>query len=150
MGLPRVRRSGYPNLSRLRRALGGAPGGHAGLALERDPREHAVEPGGQRPGAVAEQCHHRRRDDHAHHQHVDQDRGGEAEADRLDDHVGIGDEAEEHARHDHAGREDDPAHARHRPHDALLRAPRRACTPRGCATAGRRCSPSIDRTGSRT
>ena len=91
------------------------------VALERDPREHAVEPGGQRPGAVAEQRHHRRGDHHAHHQHVDQDRGGEAEADRLDDHVGIGDEAEEDAGHDHAGREDDPAYARHRSHDALLR-----------------------------
>ena len=72
------------------------------------------------------------------------------EADRLDDHVGVGDEAEEDAGHDHARREDDLADARHRPHHALRRAARRAGTPRGCATGGRRCSPSRARTGSRT
>jgi hypothetical protein len=44
------------------------------LAVERDPGEHAVEPGRQHPGAVAEQCHHRWADHDAHEQHVDQDR----------------------------------------------------------------------------
>src|SRR3712207_9041673 len=44
------------------------------LALERDPRQHPIEPRRELPRAVAQQRHHGGRDHHPHDQDVDQDR----------------------------------------------------------------------------
>ena len=104
---------------RLGEVSGAAPAGAAPvrrlrrrrLPFERDLGQRPVQPGRQRPRAVAQQRHHGGRDDHPDDQDVDQDRARQAEADRLDDDIRVADEAEEHRGHDRPGGQDDPADA---------------------------------------
>ena len=77
-------------------------------ALEVDGREQPVQPRRQPPGAVPEQAHRRRDQDHPDQRHVQQDRDGQADAEHLGHDVGVQDEGTEDRDHDERRAGDHP------------------------------------------
>lgn len=76
------------------------------LALHVHVGQDPVEPARQRPGAAAEQGHHRRDDGHPDDERVEEHGGGETQADRLDQCGVAEDEPGEHGDHDDRSRRD--------------------------------------------
>ena len=86
-----------PGVTRLAERPG--QGGLGGLDVKtgQDP----VQPCGQPPVGWPEQVHHGWHEDGADDVGVDEDGGGETEADLLDGHLAADDERREHQDHDH-------------------------------------------------
>src|ERR1700689_2886419 len=93
--------------ARLARWLARWRGG--GGWLDGEVREDAVEPAGQPPVRAAGQVHQGGDEEGAQEEGVEQDRGGQAEADLADDLLAGEDERAEYQDHDGGGGDDDAA-----------------------------------------
>src|SRR5215217_6707947 len=90
-------------VDRLRRRGGVGRGGRVDWAVDTYVRQELVGPAGQPPVAVAEQFHRGGDEHHPHEGGVDEDGGGHADADQLQEDLVAGHEGQEDSDHDGSG-----------------------------------------------